>query len=155
MYLQNCLNFLHTKLTSGHFVFIFYTVLIFTNEVSVQNQKNLEVQINARVNAEALRRIENITGQTKSHIIRAAILFLDESLSRGTVTVKGEILPTRPRAPSRTGRISVTVRVDENMLTALEHELGLSTTDVINEALDCLHDKKIQAKLPPLIQDEH
>jgi len=80
---------------------------------------------------------------------------LDESLSRGTVTIKGEILPTKPRAPSRTGRISITVRVDENILTELEHELGLSTTEVINQALDCLHDQKVMSKLPSLNQDEH
>jgi len=91
----------------------------------------------------------------RSRIVRTALDTLEAHINKApSPEIPASRFTLPPKRTLRTGRVQVTVRVDETLLEQLKASLGMTNTQVLERALEVLHAQEIYAKLPKLNQEE-
>lgn len=109
-----------------------------------------------RLSTPQLNRIaQSLRDPNRSRIVRKALDALEAQMKGEPFTVSpAPAFSLPPKRTLKTGRVQVTVRVDEELLERLKGMLNMSNTQVIEAAIELLYAREVDARLPKLNQEE-
>lgn len=111
--------------------------------------------VTARLNPAQINRLRKALHEPRiSEVLRKGLDALEAQVKKEAFSLPANSFNLPPKRVCRTGRVPITVRVDETILTGLCGALKMTNTQVVERALEMLYDQEVYSKLPKLQQEE-